>query len=205
MTESKQIEARIADIGPGRAFAASDFSEVASARIAGNVLGRMHARGKISRAVRGVYYVPEHSDLLGIDVAVGAKEVVDAIARANKWVVCPAGDAALNDLGLDTQVPANIRYVSSGPYKRYSYGGRDIELRHRANRDLLDRSRTTCLFVQALKALGKDNVDDQVVATLARNLSGEQVDTLVMESSGITSWVAEMAKKVQEAKHGENR
>ncbi len=95
--------------------------------------------------------------------------------------------------------------MSSGPYKKYSYSGHDIELRHRANRDLLDCSRTTCLFVQALKALGKDNVDDQVIATLARNLSEEQVDTLVMESPGLTVWVAETAKKVQEAKHGENR
>ncbi|WP_449316687.1 hypothetical protein [Rubneribacter sp.] len=31
-------------------------------------------------------------------------EVVRAIARANKWVVAPAGDAALDALGLDTQV-----------------------------------------------------------------------------------------------------
>ena len=35
-------------------------------------------------------------------------------------------------------MPAKLIYVSSGPYKRYEYGLREIELRHRANRNLLD-------------------------------------------------------------------
>ena len=120
-TEAKEMAARIAEAGPGRAFTASDFSDVTSARNAGNVLGRTHARGDIARAVRGIYYVPERSGLLGAEVPASVDEVVRAIARANKWVVAPAGDAALNALGLDTQVPARPVYVSSEPYKSYSY------------------------------------------------------------------------------------
>lgn len=83
---------------------------------------------------------------------------------------------ALNALGLDTQVPARHVYVSSGPYKSYEYGPYRIELRHRANRDLLDCSETTCAIVQALKALGKDGVGSEVTKALARNLTVEQVD-----------------------------
>lgn len=205
MTEAKAIDRRIADIGAGKAFTAADFSDVASARNAGNVLGRMHARGRLARAVRGVYYVPERSALMGTEVPASADEVVRAIARANKWVVCPAGDAALNRLGLDTQVPAKLTYVSSGPYKSYEYGNYKIELKHRANRDLLDCSEATCTLVQALKALGKDAVDEGTIETLARNLTDEQVDTVMRESAGLTSWVAEAVKRIQEAKHGQDR
>ncbi len=205
MTGAKSINSRIADIGAGKAFTAADFSDVASPRNAGNVLGRMHAKGKLARAVRGVYYVPERSALMGCEVPVGADEVVRAIARANKWVVAPAGDTALNALSLNTQVPAKITYVSSGPYKSYEYGPYSIELKHRANRDLLDCSPITCTFVQAMKALGKENVDDQMVSSLARNLTNEQVNTIVNESAGLTSWVGKAAKKVWEAKIGQNR
>ena len=205
MTEAKAIDSRIAQIGAGKAFTAADFSDVASARNAGNVLGRMHAKGKLARAVRGAYYVPEYSALMGIEVPASADEVVRAIARANKWVVAPAGDAALNKLGLDTQVPAKLTYVSSGPYKSYEYGNYEIELKHRANRDLLDCSETTCIVVQALKALGKDAVDEGTIETLARNLTDEQVDTVMGESAGFTSWVGEAAKKIWEAKHGQDR
>lgn len=97
---------------------------------------------------------------MGTEVPAGADEVVRAVARANKWIAAPSGDAALNALGLDTQMPAKLVYVSSGPYKRYGYGPYDIELRHRANRDLLDCSQTTCAIVQALKALGRENEGD---------------------------------------------
>lgn len=89
------------------------------------------------------------------------------MARANKWIVAPAGDAALNALGLDTQVPARHVYVSSGPYKTYFYGPYAIELRHRANRDLLDCSPVTRTVIQARRALGRDGANDETVSALA--------------------------------------
>lgn len=200
-SEAKEVAARIAAAGPGRAFTAADFSDVTSSRNAGNVLGRMYARGDIARAIRGVYYVPEKSELLGAEVPASVDEVVRAVARANKWVVAPAGDAALNALGLDTQVPARPVYVSSGPYRTYSYGPYEIELRHRANRDLLDCSPATRTVVQALKALGRDGVDETAVRRIASNLSEEEADALLGESVGLTSWVTEAAKRIWEAKH----
>ena len=205
MTEAEAIAERIESFGAGRAFTAADFSDVAGRRNAANALGRLHAKGGIARAIRGVYYAPERSALMGTEVPASADEVVRAVARANKWVVAPSGDAALNALGLDTQVPAKLVYVSSGPYKRYEYGPYDIELRHRANRDLLDCSQITCTIVQALKALGRENVGDEEIGTLARNLTEDQAGAFLEESAGLTSWVADAAKKIWEAKHGQNR
>ena len=197
-SEAQAIASLIMSWGPGKAFTAKDFTDVAGVRNAGNVLGRMYACGELARATRGVYYVPEKSTLLGTEVPASVDEVVRAMARANKWVVAPAGDAALNALGLDTQVPARHVYVSSGPYKTYSYGPYTIELRHRANRDLLSCSPITRIVVQALKALGKDNVDSETVSTLAHSLSSEDAETLLRESKGLTSWVAETAKRIWE-------
>lgn len=204
MTEAEIIAERIKSIGVGRAFTTTDFSDIANQRNVANTLGRMYAKGRLARAVRGVYYMPERSTLTGTEVPVSADEVVRAIARANKWVVAPSGDIALNALGLDTQVPAKLVYVSSGPYKRYGYGPYEIELRHRANRDLLDCSQTTCTIVQALKALGRENVGDEEIGTLACNLTEQQADAFLEESTGLTSWVADAAKKIWEAKHGQD-
>lgn len=200
-TESGRIAERIAAAGPGKAFTAADFTDMTNARNAGNVLGRMHARGELARAIRGVYYIPERSELLNTDIPASVDEVVRAVARANKWVVAPAGDAALNALGLDTQVPAHHVYVSSGPYKTYSYGPYAIELRHRANRDLLDCSPITRTIIQALKALGKNGADDETIAVLARNLDDEDIETFLRESRGLTSWVSEAAKRIRKEQH----
>lgn len=200
-TEAGKVAERIAAEGPGRAFTAADFSDIASTRNAGNILGRMHARGELTRAIRGVYYVPEKSKLLGTEVPASVDEVVRAVARANKWIVTPAGDAALNALGLDTQVPARHVYVSSGPYKTYSYGPYAIELRHRANRDLLDCSPVTRAVVQALKALGRNGASDETVSALARKLTDEDADTLLEESKGLTSWITEVVKRIWKERH----
>lgn len=81
-------------------------------------------------------------------------------------------------------------YVSGGPYKAYGYGPCPIDLRRRANRGLLDCSPITCTVVQALKALGRGDVDDEVIEPIARNLSDGDVETLRRESWGLTSWVA---------------
>ena len=152
------------------------------------------ARSEEFRTLEGQQRAAATCKLLGLDGIVG-------IGGDGTY----KGAAALNALGLDTQVPAKLVYVSSGPYKRYEYGPYDIELRHRANRDLLDCSQITCTIVQALKALGRENVGDEEIRTLARNLTEEQAGAFLEESAGLTSWVADAAKKIWEAKHGQNR
>lgn len=68
MTEAEAIAKRIESFGAGKAFTAADFSDVAGRRNAANALGRLHAKGGIARAIRGVYYAPERSALMGTEV-----------------------------------------------------------------------------------------------------------------------------------------
>ena len=98
-------------------------------------------------------------------------------------------------------MPARHAYVSSGPYKTYSYGPHTIELRHRANRNLLDCPPVTCTAIQALKTLGGNGASDEAVSALARNLTDEDADTLLKESKGLTSWITEVAKRIWMERH----
>lgn len=200
MSIAAEIEDRIASAEPGTVFVPSDFHDIASVDNANTVLSRMAKRGDIMRAMRGVYAKPKRVEELDVDVPPSPDAVAHAIARNNKWVIAPSGDTALNRLGLDTQVPAVYEYVSSGPYKTYQYGKFAIAMKHRANRDLLDCSPTTCLVIQALKALGKDAAGEDVAAHMAARLSNEEVEALYDETRNSTAWVFGFAKKVKEAK-----
>ena len=197
MSIASEIGCRIAAAEPGSTFVPSDFFDIASVDNANTALSRLAREGKVVRAVRGVYAKPIHSELLGIDVPPSPDDVAHAIARTNKWKIAPAGNAALNMLGLDTQVPAVYEYVSTGPYKTYRYGRFDIRMMHRANRDLLECSELTCLVIQALKALGKDHANDAVAEKLAARLSEKEVNALYEETRNATSWIFLFAKKMK--------
>jgi hypothetical protein len=202
MSAAQEIAARVKAAEPGTTFIPSDFHDIASVDNAHAVLSRMAKTGDIMRAVRGVYAKPKHIEALDADVPPSPDAVAQAIARANRWRIAPSGDTALNRLGLDTQVPAVYEYVSSGPYKTYRYGKFTIEMKHRANRDLLDCSPLTCLVIQALKALGRDAADDGLALRLAGRLSKEEVIRFYEETRGSTSWVFEFAKRLRREKAG---
>lgn len=200
MSAAKEMAARIEEAEPGATFVPSDFHDVASVDNANATLSRMAKRGELVRAVRGVYAKPKRIESLGVVVPPSPDAVARAIARNNRWRIAPSGDTALNLLGLDTQVPATYEYVSTGPYKTYRYGRFAIEMRHRANRDLLDCSPTTCLVIQALKALGREEATDELASRLAGVLSDEDVARLYDETRGGTSWVFEFAKRLRREK-----
>lgn len=112
--------------------------------------------------------------------------------------VAPYGDTALNQLGIDTQVPSVIRYVSDGPYRTYEYGPYTIEFRHTANRDVSRLSTVTATVVQALKALGRDGATQEKLDAIASRLSESQLEDLESQTKSATAWVRKAVKTMSQ-------
>ena len=66
-----------------------------------------------------IYCINLFDDVLALPILPSIDEVINCLARKHKWIICPTGNAALNIMGLSTQVPASYTYLSSGPYKEY--------------------------------------------------------------------------------------
>ena len=111
------ISQRIDAAAPGTVFITSDLADVAAVPAINMALSRMAAAGELRRIMRGVYEKPRFSKLLGEPIAPDIERVADAIARNYGWTIAPAGETAMNLLGLSTQVPAAWEFVSDGPYK----------------------------------------------------------------------------------------
>lgn len=124
------------------------------------------------------------------------EQVANAIARNFGWHIAPCGDTALNLLGLSTQVPAVWQYVSDGPYREYTVGNLQLKFKHTSNKDLAGQSYMTSLFTQALKALGKDGIDDKTVQKLREK--GKNLPDLLIETQHGTVWIFEMMKAITE-------
>ncbi len=198
---SQKILSRIQGTGRGFVFTPKDFLDLATHETARQTLARFTKTGTIRRLMRGVYDFPAFSAMLNAPASPDPDAIARAIARAHGWTILPASETALNLLGLSTQVPANWRYFSDGPSKKYHWqGGKTVFVR-RANKETTMLSAKTALLVQALKALGEDRIDAGVMKTLRSKLDGRDRIRALREARYVTSWVYEVIKKLS-AKEG---
>lgn len=192
----KQIEKRILEAPPYEVFITADFLDVADTQAVNKALSRLTEEQKIRRIIRGVYDCPRFSELLQEYAAPKMENVAKAIARNFRWSIIPCGDTALNMLGLSTQVPAVWQYVSDGPYWEYSVGSVLLKFKHTTNRDITGISYKSALVIQALKALGEQNITDAVVRKLKKTLSEDEKSALLREAQFGTAWILEIAKSI---------
>ncbi len=180
----------------GTVFVAVDFVSITDKKNVNMSLLRLEDEGLILRIIRGVYYKAEYNDFLQEYVVPNPDKVAHAIARNFGWTITPCGDSALNILGLSTQVPAIWSYVSDGTYKEYSYDNTTIKFKRTTNKEISKLSYRTALIIQALKALGKDNIGNKVINKLKNNLTDKEKATALLEAKAATSWIYEYIKQI---------
>jgi hypothetical protein len=120
---SSKILARIYGKGRGYVFTPKDFLDLANHATVRQSLTRFVDAGITRRLLRGVYDYPAFSEFLKAPASPDPDAIARAIARTHGWTLQPAGETALNILGLSTQVPAQWQYFSDGPSKKYEWSG----------------------------------------------------------------------------------
>lgn len=189
-----QIRGNIERAEAGSVFVSTDFTDITDKKTVNMGLIRLADEGLIKKILFGVYYKPEFSKLLGEAVAPSPNKVAHALARNFGWTIVPCGDTALNLLGLSTQVPSQWVYVSDGAYKEYTFDNTTIKFKRTTNKEISKVSYKTALTIQALKALGKENITEQVILRLKKILTDEEKEKMLAESKSATSWVLELIK-----------
>jgi len=192
------IRARIESLPEDAAFSATDFADIAESGNIRQAFKDLCGDGTIARAARGIYHKPRIFAPLDRIVPPDVDEVAEALARARGWTIAPSGDHALNKLGLDTQVPAVYSYISTGPYTSVRVEPYEVNFKHSASKDLVGMSKITLLVVQALKALGRERIDDTVITRLARRLDDSEKKALLKETQRSTAWVRQAARMIAE-------
>lgn len=191
-----QIRSNIEKAENGSVFVSTDFTDITDKKTVNMGLIRLADEGLIKKILFGVYYKPEYNELLGETVAPSPNKVAHALARNFGWTIVPCGDTALNLLGLSTQVPSQWVYVSDGAYKEYSFDNTVIKFKRTTNKEISKLSYKTALTIQALKALGKDNVSEQIICRLKKALCEEDKEKMLTEAKSATSWVYEYIKVI---------
>lgn len=167
---ANKILSRVHGRGRGWSFSSNDFISEFNREQVDNALSDLTEKGKIRRDCRGIYDYPRYSNLLEQDLSPDFDQVAQAMSRKFNWRIQPSGDAALNLLGLSTQVSGRIIYLSDGPTRKYSIGNYTLEFRKSALKDVGFKYKESGLVVQALKALGKNQVAEIPIENIQKNL-----------------------------------
>jgi hypothetical protein len=191
-----KIISRIYGRGRGWAFTKTDFvAEFGESNIH-QALSSLTKTGKIRRVCRGVYDYPRYSELLNRQLSPDLDQVAHALARKFNWRIQPSGDTALNLLGLSTQVPGRWVYLSDGPGRVYDVGSHTLVFKKSALKDVGFKYRESGLVVQALKALGREHVDQQVIQGIRKQLESKGCERILRDTRPVTGWIYETIKRI---------
>ena len=173
--ESK-IEIEIKKSKRGKIFFQDDFATFGTPGAVRLALSRIEKKGLLVRVVHGIYSYPRINRIKWIEdkyILPSIDEIARAIAKRDKIRIAPTASHALNALGLSTQVPANVVYITDGTARRIKVGkGRGILFRHTSNtRNLAYKSELLMLIVLALREIGEGKITDEQLAIIKKHFS----------------------------------
>ncbi|EFS28115.2 TPA: DUF6088 family protein [Streptococcus agalactiae] len=196
---TNQIETIMSE-NQGKIFSINDFYDLGTKNTIKSILYRLNEENEIARLLDGLYTKPKYSKILNEYSYPDASAVAEKIADKFSWTIAPTGDTALNYTGLSTQVPNEYVYISDGAYREYLYRDKKIIFKHTTNRNITSYSKELSILIQAIKALGKDNISEEDIKKLAVFAKEIQED-LIKDTLKLPFWIQEVLNKIQEINH----
>lgn len=164
-TIKSTLFARLEESPGNTIFFLNDFSELGSTETIRKVLLQARLQGLIAHLSHGIYIKPMQSRFG--EVPPPLEKIAEAIAERDHVEIMPTGSTAANILGLSTQVPMAVSYLTTGSSRSIPIGKRVIRFKHAAPRNFAYRGKTIPLIVQALRDLGKPNINEQTLSILS--------------------------------------
>lgn len=156
--------------GRGCVFTPKDFIELGSRMALDTALSRLAASGHIRRLAHGLYDYPKKHSLLG-DLYPSLDVVAMAIAKDSDSKIQLSGAAALHLLGLTTQVPAQIVYLTDGQSKNIQIGKTMLRLKHASSKVMAGCGTKAGVVLQAIRYLGKNALNNNFFNIIAPQLN----------------------------------
>jgi hypothetical protein len=159
MNESinSQIEAKVKRGKPGAIFLPSDFKDLGTSTAIRKALSRLVEQKVLVRMGQGIYATPIHDKVFG-DVLPSMEEIAVTLAKKEHVKIMPTGQYALNKIGLSTQVPMKMVYLTNGTKKNISLGKSSIVFQPTTSKKLAMIGTITSLLFLGLEELDLDNL-----------------------------------------------
>jgi hypothetical protein len=199
--ERPKVEFRIAEAlkttTKGSVLFVDDFLDYGNPESVKKALLRLEEKKVLVRLAHGIYLYPKVDEELGV-LFPSTEEIAKAIARRDKARIVPTGVQALNKLGLSTQIPMNVVYLTDGAARTVKVGKRTITFKKTSPKNLLIKGELTGLSIQALKTIGQNKLDHETIGKIQSILKNEKKENILHDAKLSPAWIKKILMKVIE-------
>jgi len=191
-----QIKKQIKRKRKGNIIFSNDFKELGSGDAIRQVLSRLCKEEFIIRLSTGIYLYPKISKQIGT-VFPSIEEIAKAIAKREKARLIPTGVYALNRLGLSTQVPMRVVFLTDGAPRVIKVGKKaTVKFKKTVPKHLSFKGEISTLVIFALKEIGKGNVTDSEKQRIKEVLAYEKQENIRHDAQLAPEWISELMIKI---------
>lgn len=196
----KRIVNNLKKCGRGSIFFPNSFVSYGDIKSVSKSLERLTNDAVIIRLANGIYLYPKIDKELGLGVLYpSVEEVALQVAKRDKAHIAPTGAYAMNLLGLSTQVPMNVVFLTDGSPRKIKLGNnRIITFKHTVPKNLAFVSKTAQLATFALKEIGETNVNEEHLKQLQKVFSAINEKSIEADYKLMPAWIRKIIKSFYE-------
>jgi hypothetical protein len=188
------IVKKIKDFKSQRLFFVDDFVDIASYKTVSKALERLVVKDVLIRVAKGIYARYKEDPVLGV-ILPTTEQIAEAIAKRDKARIIPTGAYALNALGLSTQIPLNVVFLTDGTARKIKTTNRTIQFKKTSPKNLAAKGKISKLVIQALKTIGKDMVTADQKKKIIMLLKEENQTDLEHDIRLAPEWIRKIMKE----------
>ena len=151
------IKLKIGRLKPGDVFLPSDFKDLGTSTAIRKALSRLVEIGRVERMGQGIYVIPKYDKVFG-KVLPSIEQISNILAKKDHVKIKPSGQNALNKVGLSTQVPMRLVFLTTGHSKRIQIGKSAIIFKPTTAKKLSMKGEITSLLFLGLEELDLKNI-----------------------------------------------
>ena len=186
---------KISKAARGVLFFNENFISYGTPEAIRQALARLVKAGELERVATGIYVRPRIDSIIG-KVTPSIENIGKAIAKRDKARIVPTGVYALNRLGLSTQMPLNIIYLTDGTARKIKIRNNTITFKKTTPKNVAAVGEISRLVIQALRTIGKENVTEEELKKIQQLLMKEKPTRLEHDIRLAPAWIREIMKPI---------
>jgi len=180
----------------GKIFFADEFRKFGSNEAVRQSLSRLCRKNFLIRLSAGIYLYPKIDNEIGV-IYPSIENIAKTIAKREKVRMIPTGAYSLNALGLSTQVPAKVVFLTDGTARVVKVGKRaTIKFKRTVAKNLSYKGRISLLTISALKEIGKGKATDEQLQKIKEALQHEKRENIIYDAGLAPVWISNVILKL---------